>query len=110
MAVIKLPDMDAVTTRTDLMNYFKALRRAMSEVNRHLATDAGMLRAMLKAQDEKYGIKAGAACVRPMLWVAMILYSTRRALTLAANRIHLNYAPENRNAPRSRRTSIDMDK
>ncbi len=109
MAVIRLPDMDAVTTRTDLMNYFKALRKAFGDIDRHLATDAGMLRAMLKAQDQHQGSKAAASCVRPLLWVVTVLYTTRRAITLTAQRIHLNYAPENRRRPRGSRT-VDWDK
>lgn len=107
---IDLPEMDAVTTRSDLMNYFKALRVAFGDIDRHLATDFGMLRAMLKAQDERQGTRTAAACVRPLLWVVTVLYTTRRAITLGAQRIHLNYAPENRARPKQSRTHINWDK
>lgn len=107
MPVFKVPAMDEVTTKTELMNWVKAWRKFFADVDRQLATDAGMLRAMLKAQDAKQGTKAAAACVRPLLWAATVLYSVRRAFTLTGTRIHQNYAPENK--PRPKRTEINWD-
>lgn len=108
MPRIDFPDMDEVTTRTDLMNYFKKLRKAFGDLDRHLATDAGMLRAILKAQDERQGTRTAAACVRPLLWVITVLYTTRKSIALTAQRVNLNYNPENRG--RARRRTVDWDK
>lgn len=108
MPTFKAPSMDEVTTKTDLINWVRAWRAMLRDIDRQLATDAGMLRAMLKAQDQKQGTRAAASCVRPLVWAATILYSVRRAFTLAGTRIYNNYAPENR--PRPKRTEIDWDR
>lgn len=109
MPQIRFPDLDDVTTRTELMAYLTAKRKAFADLDRHLITEAGILRAWLKAEDERLGTNAARSSVRPLLWAAVTLLSVRKAITLTAKRIHLNYAPENRRRARSRRT-LDMDR
>lgn len=94
MAVIKLPDMDAVTTKTDIVNYFKALLRAFSDIVRHLAMDAGMLKAMLKARDERQNTKFASITVRPMLWAIMALYTVQKGIKLCGSRVYTNYGSQ----------------
>lgn len=109
MPVYRVPDMDSVTTKTELMNYFKAWRTFWRALTRDVATDAGMLRAMLKGQDERQGTKAAAACVRPLVWVAAsATYAIMRAYSLTAQRVHNNFGPQVK--PKPRRGQIDWDK
>jgi hypothetical protein len=109
MAKYEMPDMDSVITKTELMEYFRALKRFFGDVARHLATDVGQLKSILKAQDRRQGTTAAAYCIRPLLWVgATFSYGVQRAVAATAQRIYNNYSPNNK--PRPKRDEIDWDK
>lgn len=111
MSTLRVMTIDDVQTDEDLKQYYAYNRKLVVFLAREFANTAAELSAMLKAHDERAGVKRRGKIVRPMALAAGVLILVGKYVTLSARRFEREYQQEiehNRRRPQRGRKTMNF--
>jgi hypothetical protein len=111
VSTLRIMTIDDVETDEDLKRYYSYNRKLITMLAREFANTAAELSAMLKAHDERAGVKRRGKVVRPMALAAGVLILVSKYVTLSSRRFAAEYQPEidnNRRRPQRGRKTMNF--